>query len=63
MKDLELIGATVMPAGIFENLVAYIERGELKPMLAKTFPLERIRDAQREFLEKRHVGNFVILMN
>ena len=61
LNDLTLIGATVMPVGIFQNLVGYIERGEIRPLLAGTFPLEEIREAQTKFLEKRHVGNFVIL--
>ena len=61
LKDLELIGATVMPPGIFAKLVGYIERGEIRPLLAKSFPLAGIHEAQSEFLEKRHVGNFVIL--
>ena len=60
LKDLELLGATVMPYGIFEDLVGYIERGEIEPLLAKIFPLEDLREAQTAFLEKRHVGNFVI---
>jgi NADPH:quinone reductase-like Zn-dependent oxidoreductase len=60
LKDLELLGATVMPRGIFEDLAGYIERGEIKPLLAKTFPLEELREAQTAFLEKQHVGNFVI---
>jgi len=60
LKDLELLGATVMPRGIFEDLVGYIERGEIKPLLARTFPLEELREAQTAFLEKQHVGNFVI---
>jgi len=61
LHDLELWGATVMPRGIFQNLVSYIERGEIRPLLAKTFPLADIRQAQTEFLEKRHVGNFVLI--
>ena len=60
LKDLELLGATVMPVGIFETLVGYIEREEIRPLLAKTFPLDRLRDAQDAFLRKQHVGNFVI---
>ena len=39
----------------------YIERGEICPLVAATFPLERIADAQREFLLKRHVGKFVLI--
>jgi NADPH:quinone reductase-like Zn-dependent oxidoreductase len=61
LKDLELLGATVMPRAIFEDLVGYIERGEIRPLLARTFPLEALREAQTAFLEKKHVGNFVIL--
>ena len=33
----------------------------LKPLVAKLFPLARIADAQREFLEKKHVGKFVLI--
>jgi len=60
LKDLNLLGATVMPVGIFKNLVGYIEREEIRPLLAKTFPLHALPDAQSEFLQKRHVGNFVV---
>jgi NADPH:quinone reductase-like Zn-dependent oxidoreductase len=62
LKDLTLLGATVMPVGIFESLVGYIEREEIRPLLAKTFPLDRIADAQNAFLRKQHVGNFVITL-
>ena len=61
LKDLTLIGCTAWDEPVFPNLVSYIERGEIKPLLAKVFPLEKIADAQREFLEKRHVGNFVLV--
>jgi NADPH:quinone reductase-like Zn-dependent oxidoreductase len=61
-RDLEFYGATVMPPEIFRNLVGYIERGEVRPLLARTFPLEEIRAAQTAFLEKAHVGNFVLLL-
>ena len=61
LKDLTLIGCTAWDEPVFANLVSYIERGEIRPLVAKTFPLERIADAQREFLEKKHVGNFVLV--
>jgi NADPH:quinone reductase-like Zn-dependent oxidoreductase len=51
-----------MPVGIFEALVGYIEREEIRPLLAKTFPLQKIAQAQSEFLRKAHVGNFAIDM-
>ena len=61
LKDLFLFGCTAWDEPVFPNIVSYIERGELRPLVAKTFPLERIADAQREFLEKKHVGNFVLI--
>lgn len=61
LKDLTLIGCTAWDEPVFPHLVSYIERGELQPLVAKTFPLHQIADAQREFLEKKHVGNFVLI--
>ncbi len=61
LKDITLIGCTAWDEPVFPNLVGYIERGEITPLVAATFPLERIADAQREFLLKRHVGKFVLL--
>ena len=61
LKDISLIGTTAWDEPVFPNLIGYIERGEIRPLLAKTFPLERIADAQREFMEKKHMGNFVLI--
>ena len=61
LKDLTLIGCTAWDEAVFPNLVGYIERGEIRPLVAKTFPLAMIANAQREFLEKKHVGNFVLI--
>ncbi len=61
LKDLTLIGCTAWDEPVFPNLISYIERDEIKPLLAKTFPLEKIVEAQREFSEKKHVGKFVLI--
>ena len=61
LKDLEMHGATVMPAGIFENLVGYIENGEISPLVAREFSIRDIKKAQEVFLAKRHIGKFVVL--
>ena len=61
LHDLRLDGATVMPPGIFADLVGYIERGEVRPLLAGSYPLAKLREAQAAFLEKRHVGNLVVI--
>ena len=61
LKDLTLIGCTAWDEPVFPNLVSYIEKGEIRPLLAKTFPLKQIVDAQREFTEKKHVGKFILI--
>jgi NADPH:quinone reductase-like Zn-dependent oxidoreductase len=61
LKDLRLIGCTAWDEPVFPNLIGYIERGEIRPLLAATFPLDRIADAQRAFLTKRHVGKIVLM--
>ena len=61
LKDLIFTGATIIPPGLFADLVGYIARGEVKPLLAGTFPLAELRAAQEAFLKKHHIGNYVIL--
>ncbi|MGX9353910.1 alcohol dehydrogenase family protein [Roseobacteraceae bacterium S113] len=61
LKDITLIGCTAWDEPVFPNLVGYIERGEIRPLLARTYPLAEIAQAQADFMEKRHIGNFVLL--
>jgi len=61
LKDLNLIGCTAWDEPVFPNLIGYIERDEIRPLLAGTFPLSKIVEAQKVFLEKKHVGNFVLI--
>ena len=61
LKDLRLIGCTVLEHGVFANLIDYIERGEIKPLVAATYPLAEIVAAQTAFLAKAHVGKIVLL--
>lgn len=61
LKDLTLIGCTAWDEPVFPNLIGYIEKGEIRPLVAKTFELKDIAVAQEEFLAKTHVGNFVLL--
>ena len=61
LKDLTFIGCTAWDEPVFPNLISYIERGEIKPMLARTYPLEDIVTAQKDFSEKKHVGKIVLL--
>lgn len=61
LKDLTYIGCTAQDPRVFENLVDYIERGEIKPVVAKTYPLAEIVQAQQDFLSKRYVGKLVLI--
>ncbi|MEO7940306.1 MAG: alcohol dehydrogenase family protein [Burkholderiaceae bacterium] len=61
LKDITLIGCTAWDEPVFPNLIAAIERGDIRPLVAKTFALSDIARAQAEFIEKRHVGNFVLV--
>ena len=61
LKDLRLIGTTGWDEPIFPNLIRYIERGEIRPLIDKTYPLSEIATAQADFLLKRHVGKVVLI--
>jgi NADPH:quinone reductase-like Zn-dependent oxidoreductase len=61
LKDLTLFGCTILNPEVFPNLVGYIERGEIRPVIAATWPLAEIVRAQRAFLEKKHVGKIVLI--
>ncbi len=61
LKDLSLIGCTFQEPVVFENLVSYIERGEIRPVVAKTYPLKDIAIAQQDFLDKQFTGKLVLI--
>ena len=61
LNDWELIGSTVTTTDIFPNLIRYVEQGEIRPILAKTYPLSEIHQAQKDFLAKKHVGKLVLI--
>ncbi len=61
LKDLTLRGCTVLEPEVFPNLVGYIERGEIRPLVSATWPLAEIVEAQRAFLAKHHVGKIVLI--
>lgn len=60
LKDLQLHGCTVFAPAVFRNLIGYIERGEIRPLVAGIHPLAAIVAAQREFGAKAHTGKIVL---
>lgn len=61
LKDLTFIGCTFQDDHVFENLVSYIEANEIRPLVAKTFPLKNIAEAQELFLSKSFTGKLVLI--
>lgn len=60
LKDLTFFGSTLWDEIVFENLVSYIESGEIRPFVGKTYPLKDIVKAQQEFLSKTISGKLVL---
>ena len=43
------------------DLVGYIQRGEVKPIVAGTYSLEDFKTGQQAFIDKTHTGNIVVV--
>lgn len=61
LRDLTFTGSTLIAPNVFSDLVGYIERGEIRPILAGTYPLRELHAAQDAFTGKTHVGNIVVI--
>lgn len=60
LKDLSFFGCTVLEPKVFQNLINRIEKQQIRPIVAQSFPLADIHQAQQEFLKKNHVGKIVL---
>ena len=60
LRDITMHGCTVTPPRVFANLVRYIETDQIRSLVAASYPLDRLRQAQEAFLRKEHVGAIVI---
>lgn len=61
LKQLELHGSSQGTRTAFRRLVRYIEAGEIKPLLDRTFRLSDFHEAQRTFMSKTYIGNLVVV--
>jgi NADPH:quinone reductase-like Zn-dependent oxidoreductase len=61
LRDLTLIGCTAWEEPVFPDLVSYVERGEVRPLVAATFPLAEIAAAQATFPDKKRAGKIVLI--
>ena len=61
LNDLTLFGCTAWDEPVFAGLIADLERGVVRPLLAGTYPLAGIAEAQTALLERRGAGKLVLL--
>ena len=60
LKDLSFFGCTMLDTGVFNRLIERIESGQIRPLVAATYPLSKIGAAQAAFQAKTHVGKIVL---
>lgn len=61
LKDLTMVGATFQDDDVFDDLVGYVERDEVRPVVSRSYPLSEIARAQEDFLSKRYLGKLVVV--
>ncbi|MFJ4264803.1 alcohol dehydrogenase family protein [Paenarthrobacter nicotinovorans] len=61
LNDLSLFGCTFQEDEVFENLVGYINNGQIRPLVSKTYPLNEVHRAQEDFISKRFAGKLVLV--
>jgi NADPH:quinone reductase-like Zn-dependent oxidoreductase len=60
LKDLSLFGCTALAPSVFANLIGLIESGRVRPVVAATFNLRDIVEAQAAFAQKSHIGKIAL---
>lgn len=63
LKDLSFFGCTVLEPEVFGNLIKRVERGDIAPLVAETYPIREIGAAQDAFAQKGHIGKIVLSLS
>lgn len=61
LNDLSVLGCTYQSPAVFGRLVALINRGAVRPLVSRTYPLAEIHAAQAEFEAKVLPGKLVLI--
>lgn len=61
LKFLTFYGASCGMPWHFEKVLEHIQSGQIKPIFRATYPLEKIHQAQKDFMNKGFFGNLVVL--
>ena len=60
LKKLTLMGVSIGFPHHFEAVLDHIRGGRIRPLLAKSFPMSTIHEAQTLFMSKDFFGNIVV---
>ena len=63
LKDLSFFGCTVLEQDVFANMIQRIQNGDIKPLVAHSFSLDKIIEAQEMFQQKKHIGKIVLTVS
>jgi len=61
LKDLTLLGCTLHSPEVFNALIANLETGRLRPLVADVYSLSDIHEAQERFAAKDFVGKIALV--
>ncbi|MCM2576251.1 zinc-binding dehydrogenase [Streptomyces meridianus] len=61
LADLALVGSTMHTPRIFDRLVEIARHGDVRPVVAATYPLGEVREAQEQLARRRHVGKLIVI--
>ncbi len=61
LRDITIHGCTYQPAEVFAAVIEQVNRGALRPLVSKTYPMKEIARAQADFQAKRYAGKLVLL--
>ncbi len=61
LANRALVGSTMHTPRIFDELVRIARAGSVRPVIAATFGLEQLREAQEYLALRRHVGKLVVI--
>jgi NADPH:quinone reductase-like Zn-dependent oxidoreductase len=61
LSNLALVGSTMHTPRVFERLVDLARSGVVRPVVAATFGLGDVAEAQRQLAQRQHVGKLVVI--
>ncbi len=59
-KQLSILGSTMGSPQEFQAMLNFVEQHKIKPIIAKTFPLDAIQDAMQYMAQAKQFGKIVI---